>query len=158
MTSSNLAPIPRVTSSASGQWPVLAPTFQDMHWQPAKVLAQSQPTRSARPRRRLHLHRRLPAAALKGAVVAAVVIGIVAGVLPAQVWWLSGWHWAGGLMIVGSLTVLAGFDTGLVTVAAIADIQVVESLPAHLPLVASLAAGSILVRLCWELMLAVAMS
>lgn len=155
MTSSNLAPIPRVTSSASGQWPVLVPTTQDLSWKPI----QGPPTKPIpipmRPRKHLHLGERLPGAILKGAVIAAVVVGIVAGVLPAQVWWLNSWHWVGGLMIVGSLGILAGFDTGLITLAIIADIQAVASLPAHLPVVVGLMAACVVARIGWELMLAV---
>lgn len=113
-------------------------------------------TAPARPRRRLRLHQRIPAAALKGAVLAAAVVGVIVGVVPAEMWWLSDWHWAGAFMLVAGLAALAGFDTGLLAVGMIAAVQAIGSLPANMPLAAGLAATVLLARILWEVVLAAA--
>lgn len=149
MAGRTLQQLPTVSASATGQWPTLLMTPADASaasnapiyfWAPRTLLVW----------RDLELSRRLPMASLKGALLAVGLVGVVFGIIPAHMWWMSSARWLGGLMIVSGISLLIGADAGVVTLTAIACVQATTGIGAHATPEVELAALVIAGRLVWE--------
>lgn len=97
------------------QWPTLAPTARDIHWVPAKP-APGRDALVGSYRWIVGNRGRLLRGGLKGVALGLLAASVFAGIIPMQAWWVSDWHWAGGLMVAFGVGGLLGIDAGILLV------------------------------------------
>jgi hypothetical protein len=138
-------PIPPMLDA---QWPLLRVTPADIN---PPVVIRRPPTPAQKVVRMVRRNsRRTLISAGKGIVLAVLVAAAMFGIAPMQDWWLSGWHWAGGLLLFAGCWLLFGLDAGVLILTVVGLIQLAFNLPGHTNDLVTLGAAVIAARVLWE--------